>query len=154
MSRGLCALALALAAAAAPALAACGDAEEKNDYVDAVNEVTTSLNSGLTEISSGAAASDTPQEAAAVFSDFATSLDAAAADIDGISPPAGVEGLHDKLVGQVKDLTAAATGAADEIKAGGPASVAGVAAGFISESATLGDDVDATIAEINDKLQE
>ena len=143
-----------LVAASALAVAACGgDTEEKNDYVDQVNEVTTTLNKGLTEVSSGAAATS-PEEASTVFADFGAQLDKAAADIEGIDPPEDVADLHDQLVTEVKDLAATSTNAADEIKAGGVAAVTGVATEFIAEATTASTEVDKTITEINSKLQE
>ena len=143
-----------LVAASALAVAACGgDTEEKNDYVDQVNEVTTTLNEGLTEISSGAAATS-PEQAATVFADFGEQLDTAAADIEGIEPPEDVADLHDQLVTQVEDLGATATNAADEIEAGGVAAVTGVATEFITAATTASTEVDATITEINSVLQE
>lgn len=142
-----------LVAASALAVAACGgDTEEKNDYVDAVNEVTTTLNQGLTEVSSGAAATS-PEEAATVFADFGDQLDTAASDLEEIEPPGDVTDLHDKLVAQTKDLGATATNAADEIEAGGAAAITGVATEFIAEATTASTEVDATISEINDTLQ-
>ncbi len=143
-----------LVAASAIAVAACGeDTEEKNDYVDQVNEVTTTLNQGLTEISSGAAATS-PDQAATVFADFGSELETAASDLEGIEPPEDVTDLHDKLVTEVKDLGATATNAADEIEAGGVASVTGVATEFITEATTASTAVDSTITEINNTLQE
>ena len=143
-----------LVAASALAVAACGgDTEEKNDYVDQVNEVTKTLNEGLTEVSSGTAATS-PKQAATVFSDFGEQLDTAAADIEGIEPPEDVADLHDQLVTQVDDLGAAATNAADEIEAGGAAAVTGVATEFITAATTASTEVDATITEINSVLQE
>ena len=143
-----------LVAASALALAACGeDTEEKNAYVDAVNEVTTTLNEGLTEISSGAAATS-PDQAATVFADFGEQLDAAATDIEAIDPPEDVADLHDQLVTQVEDLGATATNAADEVEAGGAAAVTGVATEFVAEATTASTEVDSTITEINSVLQE
>ncbi len=145
---------LALAACAAFAVAACGgDTQEKNDYVGAVNEVTTTLNTGLTTISSEAATVNSPEQAEGVFTDFAMQLDAAAADISQITPPDDVAELHDQLVGDIQTLSAEASAAADEIKAGGAASVAAVATRFIGEANTLSAEIDSTISEINGKLQ-
>ena len=145
---------LVLTAASALAVAACGeDTNEKNDYVDSVNEVTTTLNEGLTEISSGAAATS-PDQAATLFADFGEQLNTASADIEGIDPPEEVAGLHDQLVTLIQDLSATATNAADEIESGGPAAVTGVATEFIAESTTASTEVDSTITEINSKLQE
>lgn len=146
---------LALAVAAALTVAACGgDTEEKNDYVDEVNNVTSTLNTGLQQISTEAATVGTPEEAATIFTDFAGQLDTAATDIEDISPPDDVTELHDQLVEQIETLSAEATNAADEIDAGGAAAVAGVATGFIGEANTLSSEVDATISEINSTLQE
>ena len=64
---------LVLLAAASLGLAACGDTAEKNDYVDEVNKVTSTLQSGLTEVGSGATA-NSPDQAAAVFDQFAGQL--------------------------------------------------------------------------------
>ena len=144
-----------LLAAAALALAACdGDTDEKNDYVDEVNGVTATLNSGLTEISSQATAVGSPEQAASVFSGFGSSLDAAATDLEGITPPDEVAGLHDQIVEDLQTLSSEATNAADEIKAGGAASVAGVATQFIAEANRIAGEIDTTIGEINSQLQE
>ena len=143
------------AAAAALALGACGgDTEEKNDYVDQVNEVTSTLNSGLTKISTEATAISSPDQASKVFAEFGTSLETAAADMEGIEPPEDVADLHDQLVEQIRTLASEATNAADEISSGGPASVAGVAGQFLTEATRGSSEVDSTIAEINSKLQE
>jgi hypothetical protein len=153
MSRARLIVPLCVAAAAFTIAACGGDTEEKNDYVDQVNEVTTTLNEGLTEISTGAAAA-TPEEAAKVFADFGAELDTAAADIEAIDPPEDVADLHQQLVTEVEDLGATATNAADEIEQGGPAAVTGVATEFITEATTASTEVDSTITEINAKLQE
>lgn len=147
------ALAAAACLAAALSLVACGDTEEKNDYVDSVNEVTSTLNSGLAEVSSQGTAVGSPEEAAKVFTDFSAQLDAASADLSEIEPPEEVTELHDRLVGQLDELSAEATNAADEIGAGGPAAVAGVAAGFIGEATRISAEADSTISEINSELQ-
>jgi hypothetical protein len=143
-----------LAVLASLALVACGgDTDEKNDYVDQVNEVTTTLNSGLSEISADAPLATDPSQASKVFSQFAASLETAASDIDAIEPPGDVGSLHDKLVSDVTTLSDEATNAANEAEAGGPASLPGVATQFIDEANRLSGDIDATIAEINTELQ-
>jgi hypothetical protein len=148
-------LAAAALAATALALVACGgDTEEKNEYVDAVNEVTSTLNAGLTEVSSRGVAAGSPEEAGPVFEDFSAQLDAAAAGLSDISPPEDVASLHDELVSILEELSAESGNAADEIAAGGAAAVTGVATGFLGEANRLGAEADATITEINAKLQE
>jgi hypothetical protein len=145
---------LAALAAATFGLVACGggDNTETNDYVDAVNEVTTTLQSSITEISTQGGVSS-PEQAATVFEDVAQKVDGAATDIERITPPDEVADLHDKLVQDMQTLSDDATGAADDIKAGGAASVSGVAAQFLSEANQLGSQIDATIGQINAELQ-
>jgi len=145
---------MALAAVSAVAVASCGeDTEEKNEYVDAVNEVTTTLNQGLTELTSGAGATS-PTDAAALYTDFAKEVDTAAADIEAIEHPEGVGSSHDELVSQLQELSGAATSTADEIDAGGPAAITGATNQFLAESTKLGTEVSTTIDDINSKLQD
>jgi ABC-type transporter Mla subunit MlaD len=144
---------LALLAAASLTLVACGgDTAEKNDYVDEVNKVTSTLQSGLTEVGSGATV-DSPDQAAAVFEDFGEQLDAAVADLDGVSAPEDVAGLHDEVVENLRRLEDEATSAANEIRTGGAGAIAGVSAQFLTEANQIGIEIDSTIGEINPQLQ-
>jgi hypothetical protein len=144
---------LALLAAASLTLVACGgDTAEKNDYVDEVNKVTSTLQSGLTEVGSGATV-DSPDQAAAVFEEFGEQLDAAVTDLDGVSAPQDVAGLHDEVVENLRRLEDEATGAANEIRTGGAGAIAGVSAQFLAEANRIGIEIDSTIGEINSQLQ-
>jgi hypothetical protein len=144
---------LALLAAASLTLVACGgDTAEKNDYVDEVNKVTSTLQSGLTEVGRGATV-DSPDQAAAVFEEFAGQLDAAVTDLEGISAPEDVTDLQDEIVEDLRTLEDEATGAANETRAGGAGAIGGVAAQFLTEANRIGIEIDATIGEINSKLQ-
>jgi ABC-type transporter Mla subunit MlaD len=147
--------ALVLLVAASLALAACGgdDTEEANDYVDQVNQVTSTLQSGLGEVASGANV-NSPDKAAAVFEGFAGQIDAAVSDLEGITAPEDVAELQDQIVEDLQTLEDEATGVANEIRDGGAAAIPGVAAGFLSEASRLGAEIDKAIGEINSKLQE
>jgi hypothetical protein len=143
----------ALLTAVSLALVACdGDTSEKNDYVDEVNQVTSTLQSGLTEVGSGARVESPDQ--AAVFEEFAGQLEGAAADLEGIDPPEGIGDLQDTIVEDLRMLEDEATGAANEIRQGGPAAISGVAAQFLVEANRIGTEIDSTIGEINSELQE
>lgn len=146
---------LCLAAASALAVAACGgDTDEKNDYVAAVDDQTEKLSPALSEATTEYAKANSPEQVSKVFSDLAAELDGVATDLRGIDPPDEVAGLQDRLIGRVGDLSAAAANAGDEVKAGGPATIAGVANEFNSESAMISGEVDSTLSEINSALQE
>jgi hypothetical protein len=143
---------LALLVAAALGLVACdGDTAETNDYVDEVNKVTSTLQSGLAEVGTGATV-DSPDQAAAVFEDFAGRIETATTDLEGITAPDDVAALQDEIVASLRTLEDEATGAANEIRAGGAASIAGVAAQFLVEGNRIGTEIDSTIGEINAEL--
>jgi hypothetical protein len=144
---------LSLLAAASLGLAACGDdTSEKNDYVDEVNKVTSTLQRGLTEVGGGATV-DSPEQAAAVFERFAGQLDAAVTDLEGVDAPEDVADLQDEIVANLRTLQDEATGAANEIRTGGAGAVGGVAAQFLTEANRIGTEIDATISEINSQLR-
>lgn len=144
---------VALLAAASLTLVACGgDTAEKNDYVDEVNKVTSTLQSGLTDVGSGATV-DSPDQAAAVFEEFGGVLDAAVTDLEGVSVPEEVAGLHDEIVQNLRTLEDEATGAANDVRTGGAAAIAGVSAQFLTEANEIGIEIDSTIGEINSQLQ-
>lgn len=144
-------LALALAAAAALALAACGsDTAENNDYVDEVNEVSAAL---LASVNSIPAGGGSPKQISAALEDVAGQVGTAATDLDQITPPEDVSGLHDEIVADLQTLESEAANAADEVSAGGAAAAVGVVAQFVAEANRLGTEIDSTISEINSELQ-
>jgi hypothetical protein len=146
-------IAACLIAATTVVLAACGDTEEKNDYVDAVNNVTSTLNTGLGDVSSQANQVDAPDQVATVFTDFAAQLETATTELDEITPPDEVSELHDQLVGELQELTDSANAAAEGIEGGGAAALVTTAQEFIAEATRISTEADATITEINNELQ-
>jgi hypothetical protein len=131
-------------------LGGCGSSKN-NDYVDSVNDVTSQLQSDVSEISSGADVSS-PQQAATIFTQVSGKVDAAAAKLNDIDPPSQVAGLHQKLVQDLKTLGSEAKGAGDDIKAGGAAAAPGVLTHFVAQARQLDTEIKATIDEINAKL--
>lgn len=147
--------AAALAACAALALVACGgDTEEKNDYVDAVNEVTSTLQTGLNEVSSQGTSTGAPADVSKLYEGFSQQVEAASTDLSEIQPPEDVTDQHDRLVSVLDELSAEAENAADEVAAGGAASMVGVATQFVGDATRLASEADEIISEINSKLQE
>ena len=65
----------AITATAVLGVAACGGSEDA-DYVDSVNEVTSQLQGDVSEITSGAKV-DSPQQAAALFTEVSGKVDTA-----------------------------------------------------------------------------
>lgn len=142
----------ALLAVAALLLVACGgDSEEKNEYVDEVNEVQTTLQD---EISNLAQTPRSPEELVGFYEDTIASLQSAANSLEGIEPPDEVAELHDQLITEVKELADVITGAVDEIEQGGPAAVPGAVGQLATEGTKIQQEFSSTIDEINSTLQD
>ena len=143
--------ALALIAVSAVALAACdGDTAENNDYVDQVNEVSSTL---LSSVQSLPATGGSPKQISAALEQVSTEVGTAATDLDGIEPPEDVASLHDEIVTDLNTLKDEATNAANEVSEGGAAAAVGVVAQFVAEASRIGGEIDSTITEINQELQ-
>jgi hypothetical protein len=145
-------LAIALVAASALAVAACdGDTAENNEYVDQVNEVSATLLSSVEALPVGGGS---PQQVSSALEKVSGQLNTAATDLGEIDPPEDVASLHDQIVEDLETLSAEATNAADEVAQGGQAASIGVISQFVVEANRIGAEIDQTITEINNKLQE
>jgi len=141
-----------LLGAAALFLVACdGDTEEKNDYVDEVNEAQTTLQD---DISGLAQTPQSPDELVGFYENTVQSLDEAVASLEDIAPPDEVADLHDQLIIEVQGLADVITGAADEIQQGGAAAVPGAVSQLATEGSKLQSEFSATIDEVNSELQD
>jgi len=143
-------VALATLGTAALLLVACGDGEEKNDYVDEVNEVQTTFQSEVSELGQNI---DSPDQLVAFYEDTVAELEQAVQELDDISPPEEVEELHDQLTEEVQGLADLIQGAAEDIEQGGVAAVPGVVSELSSEGSRLQGEFSNTIDEINRELQ-
>jgi Family of unknown function (DUF6376) len=132
-------------------LVACGDSEEKNDYVDEVNEIQTTLQD---EISSLAQQPESPEQLVTFYNDTVSSLEQAATSLEDVSPPDDVAELHDRLVSEVQELAGVIKGAADEIREGGIAAVPGAVQQLTTEATRVQNEFSSTIDEINSTLQD
>jgi len=132
-------------------LVACGDNAEQNDYVDQVNEVQTTLESDISDLSQ---TPQSPDELTSFYDDTVASLNEAATSLENIEPPDDVKDLHEKLISEVQDLSGVIQEAADSIKQGGAASVPGAVSQLATEGSQIQSQFSATIDEINSKLQD
>lgn len=145
-------LTLALAVTSAVAFAACDeDTAENNEYVDQVNQVSSTL---LDSVESLPVGGGSPQQVSSALEEVSSQLETASTDLAEIDPPEDVADLHDKIVTDLETLSSEATNAADEVSAGGAAGAVGVISQFVVEANRIGAEIDTTITEINSKLQE
>jgi outer membrane murein-binding lipoprotein Lpp len=111
-------LILAIAVVASLLAAGCGDSDEKNDYVDAVNELQNDLVADVT-----AAAEQTPtsqKEAADYAGEIAAVFSQAADRFHAVEPPQDVADLHSQLVDQIRSIAAQTRRAEQTLRNGTP----------------------------------
>jgi hypothetical protein len=153
MNRGrLAAFGLPLVVAGA-LIAGCGDSEEKNDYVDEVNELQLAYVDDVNQLVSGAPPTS-PNELGQVATDLASLTEDLAVDIDSVEPPDEVADLHDQLVGELKGVAAQIEDAEAQISSGNPQEAVKAATELQQATTDARTELDSIISEINSTLQE
>ncbi|MSO41819.1 MAG: hypothetical protein EXQ70_08030 [Solirubrobacterales bacterium] len=153
--RRLAAIAIAVAIASLALVAgACGSNDQANDYVDDVNAVTDRFDQAVTSVASEAPSASTPSQAGNLLDAFATELDSSAAELEKISPPDDVADLQARMITQIEDLSDQVSASADDLRGASPGRAARELQAFVSKATSEGQQVNATIGQINDKLHE
>ena len=101
-NRGWRALLAALVAAGAFALAACGDG--KDDYAADVKDIVQPVSSKLQSLGSQLQGQGSQQDKVADLEEAETTVNAAADDLDALSPPEDVQDEHDEYVSTLRTL--------------------------------------------------
>ena len=133
--------------------AGCGDAEEKNDYVDQVNELQLAYVDDVTAAVSGDAPS-TPNGAAEAAGTLAELTNGVADDIEAVEPPEDVADLHQQLVDELRSVATQITDAEDAIANGNPQEAAQAATELQTAITGAQTELNSLINEINSTLQE
>ena len=153
MNRGrLAAFGLPLVVAGA-LIAGCGDSEEKNDYVDEVNELQLAYVEDVNQLVSGAPPTS-PNELGQVATDLAGLTEDLAVDIDSVEPPDEVTDLHEQLVDELKGVAAQIEDAEAQISSGNPQEAVQAATELQQATTDARTELDSIISEINSTLQE
>lgn len=147
------ALVLALVLAAFVAAGCGGDSEEKNDYVDQVNELQLAYVDDVTALVS-AAPPTTPQESAEVATELADLTEGVADDIEAVDPPEEVADLHDELVATLRDVVDQIRGAQKELASDDPQAAANAASELQAATSGAQTELNSLIDQINTTLQE
>jgi RecA/RadA recombinase len=99
--------------------AGCGDSGEKNDYVDAVNQLQTDLVDQVTEATSDA--NPTTQKQAADYAGRIADVFGNSADeFEAVDPPEDVADLHQQLVEEIRSIAADTRKAEQTLRTGSP----------------------------------
>ena len=138
---------LAVALSLAFLVACGGDTTAKNEYVAAVNRAQTEFAAGIAKARPGA-------DAAKTFDDMQAAIDKVVADLRAVDPPDEVAALHERLVREMAGFGTAVEQAAGSLTSGDPGKLAAAQAAFTRSTAGAGRKIDATIGQINAKLQE
>ena len=138
---------------AAALIAGCGDNEEKNDYVDQINEIQTQFVDDVNNVVSGQTPS-TPDDAANLATDLADLTDQTADDIAAVDPPDEVADLQQELVSTLHDVADQIDSAGDAFSSGNPQQAAQAATELQTATQKAQTDLNRIIDEINSTLQD
>ena len=153
MSRVRTGSAFAALLAAALIAAGCGDAEEKEDYVEEVNKLQEAYVEDVTAAVSATAPS-TPKEAAAAAGTLAELTNGVADDIEAVKPPEDVADLHQQLVDELRSVATQITDAEGAIADGSAQEAAQAAIELQTAITGTQTELNNLIGEINTTLQE
>ena len=135
-------------------IGACDSNGEEQDYVDQLNEITESLRDDVDELSKDGKAVGDPQATADVYEGFAAEFDQAAKDAGELTPPGQISDLHEKIVKDLEAMRKEAADAADLARAAPAADLVHIRARLEVDVGSLATNIDATIDQINEDLQD
>ena len=98
-------VALATLLIAGGLLAACGS-DEKDQYAEDVDEVLTPLGEELTTLGADLSASTDPEQLGEGIGDAEATIEDGVAQLEAITPPEGVEQVHEDLIGALQTFNA------------------------------------------------
>jgi hypothetical protein len=138
-------------------LAACGSDDETSDqdYVSAAEDVAASFTESAQKLEKQIdefRRNLNLKSAGNLLSSFADSVEGLADEIDDISPPSAVEGLHTQLVDLLNNFASKAEQAALALKAGDLIGGFPALANFATDASQVGSKVDSTVSQIQSKL--
>lgn len=141
-------LALLLAFAFSGAgLAACGDTEEKNDYVD-------SLNAAQERYADAAAGlGSDPTRYGEEIEQLTESTDTLIEDVEALDPPDEVQEQHDDIIAALKEFNAAVKPLTGDLTSDDPARAGTAVQKVATAASAFGTRFDTAINEINEQLQ-
>jgi hypothetical protein len=133
----------------------CGDTADKNEYVDLVNKAQTDFADGVGKLQGTTSEEASAKEQAkAVFDQLQASVDKIVADLKAVEAPEEVKAQHDTLIEEIGKFDTAIGKASASLAGGSMQDILEAQTTFAAELADVGTNITATIAQINQKLQE
>ncbi len=144
------AAALATLAASALVTVGCSSTEDKNQYVDTVNEIQQTALDAFNETTTAAAAD--PTEQADQLQSGADALATAVDDLNEVDVPEDAQDAHPDLVAGIDDLRALFDDTAKKVKKGNATDALTLVTEFTTQGTRVGTEIDATIAQLNQDI--
>jgi hypothetical protein len=140
---------------AATAAAACGSAGggAQDDYVKALNKAQAGLTQRFTRLQARITPTSTAAQDVKTLQAYEDAVGTTVADLRAIDPPAGFDALHRRFVGQVADYGVALRSAKAQLTGDDPRAILAAQGRLKEDVAATGRRLNATIAQINEKLQ-
>jgi hypothetical protein len=137
-------------------VAACGDdgtsTDNKNDYIQKVNDAQKEFADGAAKLNLANPAS--PEDFKKSLDGLDPLLSGIVADLDGIDPPEEVQAEHDKLVASMKDYQKIVNDNKEGLTSGEQDQTQQSAQAIATASSKFSTEFDATVDQINSKLRE
>jgi ABC-type transporter Mla subunit MlaD len=149
---GRAALAVALAAGV---LAGCGsgDTDDKNAYVDEVNQAQQRFADTFEELSGQITSTSTPNEDRKTLRGFEAAIDKTAGELEAVDPPGDVAELHTQLVDEMRSY-GEAVGTFREAVGGDLDEVTRAQTTLATKTSQTSSEINRTIDRINQTLRE
>ncbi|MBI5107004.1 MAG: hypothetical protein HZB46_18820 [Solirubrobacterales bacterium] len=154
MIRARALLAALAALALALPLAACGDSEQKNDYVAAVNRAQNDLAKRFNELQTRITPTSTPAQDRKTLTGYETAVRRAVTDLKAVDPPKGLDDLHRRFIGDIADYGTEVRRARERLSSGSPRDAIAAQQRLVAAVNRISTRINATISAINDKLRD
>jgi hypothetical protein len=139
---------------AALAGAGCGSTGGGNgDYADALNQAQAGLTHRFSTLQKRITPTSTPAQDVRTLRAYEAAVGTTVRDLRAIDPPDGFDALHRRFVGEVAGYGVALRSARAQLTGGGPRAILAAQGRLKDDVTATGRRLNATIAQINRKLQ-
>jgi hypothetical protein len=133
--------------------AGCGDTDEKNDYVDEVNQLQTDLVDQVTQATTSSTPT-TQKEAADYAGKIGDIFSRSADDFAAVDPPEDVADLHQQLVEEIRSIAQDTKKAEQTLRTGSPQAAQRALADLQTAGTDAQNQLNSLIDEINADLHD
>jgi hypothetical protein len=135
------------------AAAGCGSNGERDGYVKALNKAQAGLEQRFTRLQARITPTSTAAQDVKTLQAYEDAVGTTVRDLRAIDPPDGFDALHRRFVGEVAGYGTALRSARAQLKGDDPRAILAAQGRLKDDVAATGRKLNATIAQINHKLQ-